>query len=637
MNSKEINAVKFTFIVFFVGFLMVAGKAFKIQVIDKDKLVTKSKGQYFRSSKVYPRRGNIYDRNGNPMAINIQTYSIFTIPKNVKDKDKTYKSLSKILPNHSLSYIKNRIKKRKRFTWIARKIKLSKDQVKAIKELKGVYIDSVPKRLYPNGELLSQLIGFVGIDNAGLSGIEYLFDKDLRGKPQVTKYIKDNKGRPVKFEKVDKGNHAKDINLTIDKEIQYIAEKYLKEAVLKYNANKGGIGVMDVQTGEILAMANYPTFDPNKVKKSDKKYRKLSFVSDPFEPGSTFKLFTAASALENKIATPNTNYYCEGGKLRVSGHIINEAESAKKYEWLSLEEIIRYSSNIGTTKMAFDLTFPRLYKTLESLGIGVKTDIELPGESRGILINDENVSPIKLSNISFGQGVATTGIQMLAAYGAIANNGIYTRPTILKNQPLKERQKRVMSEKTAHQLTDMLVKAVEDGTGGNAKIKYFSIAGKTSTAQRPDKDGGYKGYVPGFIGYPTNVKDRFVIYVYVDNPEGKKYYGNLVATPVFKKVAEHILFKNKEFNDIARKSDKIQKEQFESFKPVTKRRRSIVKGKMPDFIGLDKKTAMEIARKWGLKILHRGIGVVSKQSIVPGNPLDRDTPIRLFYTPPSYE
>ena len=459
----------------------------------------------------------------------------------------------------------------------------------------------------------------------------------MRGKPKVTKYIKDNKGRPVKFEKVDKGNSAKDVNLTIDKEIQYIAEKYLKEAVDKFHATKGGIGVMDVQTGEILAMANYPTFDPNRVKKSDNKFRKLSFVSDPFEPGSTFKLFTAASALENKIATPNTNYYCEGGKLRVSGHIIREAEAGKKYEWLSLEEIIRHSSNIGTTKVAFDLTFPRLSKTLNDLGIGLKTNIELPGESRGILVDGDNVSPIKLSNISFGQGVATTGIQMLAAYGAIANNGIYTKPTILKNQPLKKRQKRIMSEKTSAQLTDMLVKAVEDGTGARAKIKYFSIAGKTSTAQRPDKDGGYKGYVPGFIGYPTNVKDRFVIYVYVDNPKGNRYYGNYVAAPVFKKVAEHILFKNKEFNDIARKSDKIQKEQIETMVPSIARRRRFAKGKIPDFIGLDKKSAMEIARKWGLKIMHRGIGVVSRQSLLPGNPLNRNTPINLFYTPPSYE
>ena len=551
MSTKEINAIKLTFLIFCLGFLLVAGKAVKIQLVDNKLLIKKSKSQYFRESKVYPHRGNIYDRNGKPLAINVQTYSIFAIPKNVINKERTYKELSKILPKHSYKNIRKKIKKRKRFTWIARKTKLTKEQVYEIKKLKGVYIETVPKRLYPNNELVSQLIGFVGVDNVGLSGIEYLFDKELRGTPKVTKYIKDNKGRPVKFESVEKGNQGKDINLTIDKEIQYFAEKYLKEAVLKYKATKGGVGVMDVETGEILAIANYPTFDPNNSKASNLKSRKLSFVSDPFEPGSTFKLFTAASALENKIATPDTNYYCEEGRLKISGHVIREAEAKKKYEWLSLEEIIKYSSNVGTTKVAFDLTFPRLNKTLMDFGIGQKTGIELPGESRGIISFDDNVSPIKLSNISFGQGVATTGIQMLAAYGAIANKGIYVRPTILKNQSLKERQKRIMSEKTAKSLTRMMEKAVEDGTGTNAKIKHFSIAGKTSTAQRPNSDGGYKGYVPGFIGYPTNIQERFVVYVYVDNPKGKHYYGGTVAAPVFKKVTEHILFKNKEFNQLA--------------------------------------------------------------------------------------
>ncbi len=637
MNTREMNSIKFTFIFFFIGFFLVAGKALKIQLIDSEKLVEKSKSQYFRESKIYPRRGNIFDRNGNPLAINIQTYSIFIIPKNISNKSKTLKSLSRILPNHSYKDILNKIKKRKRFTWIARKIKLSKKQVAKIKKLKGIYIELVPKRFYPNNELLSQLIGFVGIDNSGLSGIEYLFDKELRGKPKITKYIKDNKGRPLKFESLEKGDKAKDIYLTIDKEIQYIAEKYLKEAVLEFNANRGGIGVMDAKTGEILAMANFPTFDPNEVTKSDLKYRKLSFVSDPFEPGSTFKIFTAASALENKIATPNTNYYCEEGRLKVSGHTIKEAESKKKYEWLSLEEIIKYSSNVGTTKIAFDLTFPRLNKSLKDFGIGKKTGIELPGESRGIFVEGENVSPIKLSNISFGQGVATTGVQMLAAYAAIANNGVYVQPTILRDKPLKGRQKKIMSPKTAYELTEMLVKAVEDGTGDKAKIKHFRIAGKTSTAQRPDKGGGYKGYVPGFIGFPANVKDRFVIYAYVDNPEGDKYYGNVVTAPIFKKIAEHILFKNKEFNSIILGSDTIFNKHLDSVSTKQSSLQQVALDKIPNFIGLDKKSSQDLARRLKIKVMNKGIGVVKKQSLTAGDLIKKGDIVHLFHSPPSYE
>ena len=193
------------------------------------------------------------------------------------------------------------------------------------------------------------------------------------------------------------------------------------------------------------------------------------------------------------------------------------------------------------------------------------------------------------------------------------------------------------SEKTAKSLTEMLVKAVDDGTGTNAKIKHFSIAGKTSTAQRPNSDGGYSGYVPGFIGYPTNVQERFVIYVYVDNPQGKHYYGGTVAAPVFKKIAEHILFKNKEFNKLALTAPDMKNKEFETSKKFVVHKRKYRKGEIPSFLGLDKKSAIQIAKKIGVKIFHRGIGVVSKQSLDPGSPINSESFINLMYSPPSYE
>lgn len=621
------------FTVLCLAFIAVLVKAFKLQVIDREALLAKSRSQVFREITVYPKRGHILDRNGNPLAINIQTYSLFTIPRQLDGDHSAYRELSKIVPTLPYEKIRERVKNRERYTWLARKIRLNDEQVEAVKKLKGIYIEAVPKRIYPNGNLAAQVLGFVGIDNSGLSGIEYEYDKKLRGEPTILKYIKDAKGRPIKFESSHAQIESHDLTLTIDKDLQAIAEKALKDAVDHHQAKGGGVGVMDAQTGEILAVANYPTYDPNRLRDDDSNYRKLSFVTAPIEPGSVFKIFTVASALENNIAKPETNYYCEQGKMIIDGHAVTESDARKKYEWLSVTEIIKDSSNIGTTKIAFDLTFPRLKKTLQTFGFGEKTDAGLPGESRGIFAEQDNVSTIRLSNISFGQGIATTGVQMLAAYGAIANGGVYVKPTIIYDPKRKPVTKRVLSEQTAQSLTDMLLQAVESGTGGNAKIPYFKIVGKTSTAQRPDSRGGYSGYIPGFIGFPLNVDRRFVVYVYVDDPKENGYYGNQAAAPVFKKITQYILYKNKDFNRIAEDDPSASKiEAFDTVKTVNASARILSEG-VPNFVGLDRRSASDLAEKVGLDLAHRGIGVVERQEPSAGSPADGV--VKLYYRPPS--
>lgn len=635
-NKAVKSKIIFVFCLFAIAFSVVIGKALKIQVIDRADLLARAHSQFFRENKVYPKRGNIFDRNGNPLAINIQTYSIFAMPKNMSEGYKEISEIKKIIPELDSAGLLREIRRRNKFTWIARKIQLEDDQVEKLKALKGVYLESVPKRLYPNHELASQMLGFVGVDNKGLSGIEYLFDEELKGKPKILRYIIDNKGRPIKFESTETQSSAKDITLTIDKELQAIAEKALKDAVIEHEANMGGIGVMDSETGEILAMANYPTYDPNEVEKSEVAHRRLAFVSDPFEPGSTFKSFTVASALENKIARLETNYYCELGRLQVEDHVITESDSNHKYEWLTVSDILKYSSNIGTTKIAFDLTFPKLKETLTKFHIGQKTGIQLPSESRGIFTDEKNVPPLHLSNMSFGQGVATTGIQMLSAYSAIANGGYFVYPTLIKNARADEKRERILSEETVLQLEKMLVEAVEDGTGTKAKIPYYVIAGKTSTAQRPDKNGGYSGYVPGFIGYPVNVSKRFVIYVYVDKPKGKNYYGNAVAAPVFKKVAQYMLYKSKDLEAIAT-SDVEIKNNVDSIQVKHSSARVLGSGVAPNFIGLDKRSSRALAEKLDIKTDSQGIGVVSEQRPAPGESLGSDTVLKLIFSPPSYE
>ena len=637
MNIDK-KRIKIIFFIFMLGFISIFLKAFIIQVIKRENLLVKAKKQFFREKKVYPRRGHIYDRNKNPLAINIRTYSIFAIPKKIKSDD-AFVRLKKIIPNINSTKIKMNIKKRNKFTWIMRKISLSQEQYNDLSKIDGIYAEEITKRFYPNHELASQVLGFVGVDNIGLSGIEYQFDRLLRGKSRVFKYIVDNKGRSIDFTKINEISRAKDIYLSIDKEIQAVAEKALKGAVEEFDAQQGGVGIINSETGEIIAMANYPTFDPNDLSKSKSIHRKLSFISDPFEPGSTFKLLTIASALEKKIVRPETNYYCEKGFLKVGNHIISEAESQKKYEWLSVSDIVRYSSNVGVTKIAFDLTFSKLRDTLLKFNIGDKTEIEIPGESRGIFTDKLDISPLSLSNISFGQGVATTGIQMLVAYAAIANGGYYIKPTILKrSEKEKIKKERILSEGTASELTQMLIDTVETGTASNGKIKYFKIAAKTSTAQRSNGRGQYDGYIPGFIGFPVNVDKKFVVYVYIDNPQkGYSYYGNNVAGPVFKKITEYLVYKNKEFKKLAQNKNYKNDMAFESVRKKKIERRNLGEDYIPNFLGLDKKSSSKLGNDLDLDLEHRGIGVVTDQLPKAGKLKEKNMIIVLKYLLPKYE
>jgi cell division protein FtsI (penicillin-binding protein 3) len=653
MNRIEKNKIIFVFTCFCFFFLFVLGKAFKVQLLDAGDLMARANSQFLRQVTVYPKRGNIYDREGIPLALNVQTYNIFTIPKVVTDKS-TYRKLEKIIPELEYKDSLKKIYKRNKFTWLGRKLKLSDPQVAKLKELKGIFVEAIPERIYPHHEMLSQVLGFVGVDNNGLAGLEYMYDKELKGNPVTLKYVIDNKGRPIKYEShFDVTAGAKDIYLTIDKDIQGMAEKYLKEAVQKHLADRGGVGVIDASTGEILAIANYPSFDPNNPKIYDPEHRKLSFAIDPFEPGSAFKLFTVASAFEHKVATLNSSYYCEQGKMVIDGHTVSEAESHEKYEWLPVSDIVRYSSNVGTTKIAFDLKFPKLKETLKTLNIGQKTGIEVPGESRGILTDADNVPALSLSNISFGQGVAVTGVQMLAAYAAMANGGVYNQPTLIRhdrtdikdfapetdNQLKKSR--RVFSQKTADDLTTALVGAVEKGTGSNAQIPHFVIAGKTATAQRVSKSGGYSGYVAGFIGYPVNVDKRFVIYVYIDNPKVGGYYGNAVAAPIFKNIAQYMLYKNKDINIHENQKEEIDlakvKNNIDMVQTKISATREINPNLVPNFMGLDKVSATNIGEKINLPLNHKGMGVVKSQTPAPGTPVTQEMVIKLEYMPPNYE
>jgi cell division protein FtsI (penicillin-binding protein 3) len=633
--KKKILFVFFTFLIFWGAIIT---KAFYVQVINRAKLNNYANSQFFREVDVYPKRGTIYDREGNALAINVQTYNIYMIPKHKKNIAKNLNKLHKVLPNLNLRQLTKHIQKRKKYTWISRKLKLDENSVEKIQQIQDIYIEPVYTRYYPNQEMMSHLLGYVGNDRNGLAGVEFAFNKELKGVSKKVKYYKDAKGRPVKYQLENEKNEAKDVVLSIDKDIQAAAEQYLKEAIDLHSASGGGVGVMDVATGEIWAMANFPNFDLNHALTTPSQLKKLSFVTDPFEPGSIFKTLTIASALENKTITPDTKFYCEKGKFKVDNHFITEADTDKKHEWLDVKDILKYSSNIGTTKIAFELTYPRFKETIKKFKIGEKTGIEFPAESRGILTKEEKIKKLTFSNMSFGHGLATTPIQMLASYAAIANGGVYVTPTLNKLEIEDEiKAERILTPQISEQLTDMLIEAVETGTGSNAKLNHFKIAGKTSTAQKV-QNGRYEGYISGFIGYPVNVSKKFVILAYVDNPRKNGYYGNVVAAPIFQKLTHFVLLKNKEYNHIPSEIANVEhNKELDQVKTVQSSFLKGAFGTIPNFVGLDKRASLELAQSIKLNIVHRGFGIVKHQSIDAGASYGEGATIILQYQAPNNE
>lgn len=627
--------------VFCFLFAVVVSKAFYIQVLNKQKLLSYAKSQFIREVKEYPNRGNILDRNGSPLAINVHVYNLFTIPKN-KDADfyNQLKGLSKTVPQLTYPKLKSLVQKRTKYTWLARKITLTESQLEKIKKLDGIFIESHSERVYPNRELMAQTLGFVGVDNTGLAGVEFSMNKELKGKHQVVKYIRDAKGRPIKYETKSAEVYSEDIHLSLDKDIQGALESYLKEAVDHHKAFRGGAGIMDAETGEILAIANYPTFDPNKAAGSPLENRKLAFVTDPFEPGSIFKTITIASALEHKVAKPETKFFCEGGKMRVQNHWISEAETHEKFEWLNVGDILKFSSNVGTTKIAFSLKYPKLRESMDKFKFAQKTGIEVRGESKGILTYKatDKVRPLSLSNISFGQGIAATAIQMLRAYGAIANGGYLVQPTLLKREESQlTKENRIISEQTSLSITKMLVNAVSGGTGTSAIIPHYEMAGKTGTAQRVSPRGGYEGYIGSFVGFPVNVNKKFVVMAYIDHPTANGYYGGVTAAPIVKKITQYILYKKKDFAQFAKYDEKSNKDNMDTVQSQQASTQKVfAPGYMPNFLGMDKSSAIQLAEERSIQIETNGFGVVTKQTVPAGTPLAGNSHLRLQFEAPTY-
>ncbi len=523
-----------------------------MQILKYDFYRVKSQNQLLRTIKLYPHRGNIYDRNMRPLAVTKTTYSAYTFPAQIANKALFIQQVSHVLdiPPDTLS---KKIYSGIPFIWLKRK--LDPEHYIALKNLRFSCIDYVKEdqRIYPNGTLAASVLGFVGIDNQGLGGLEYKYDSFLKGSSGKIMLEGDPRGFRVisGYKKtLDTPYDGGHIVTTLDSYVQYVTQKYLKQGVEENGAASGEAIVLDPQTGDVLAMATYPQFDPNHWHDATAFSRKNRCVSDMYEPGSVFKILTVSSVIEEKLVSPETIMYVPA-TLELGGRTIREAHGreAGDSDRRTVSEIIEKSLNVGTTMLARRLGEKKFYDYLVRFKIGKRTGIELPGESPGLLRPVSRWSAPDIGMISFGQGIALTPIQMVSVVTAVTNRGELLKPRIIrymtfnKNQSLKGVPKTVrdtlMSAETAQKVTDILTNTVERGTGAVAKIPGYTIAGKTGTAQKPSPFGrGYMAgqYIASFLGFFPAKNPQVLILVVIDSPQ-KAIYGAAVAGPVFKNIA----------------------------------------------------------------------------------------------------
>jgi len=537
--------------IFISVFLVIIGvQAVRLQVLQGKWLSKKAAAQYEKSLTSRGRRGTIYDAKLNKLAVSIDVTSIGAFTSKITDKRGTAAALAGAL-KVDLKSLRKKLASKKSFTWIKRHV--TPKETLAVKKLQlpGIEFLSERSRFYPYRTLAAQVLGFSGMDSNGLEGIEFYFDAQLRGAKGKFTVLKDALGREFDAEQQRFTNYGgNNIILTIDRRIQYVTEKALEEAVTEYSAQSGMALVMAPKTGAVLAMAHYPFFNPNAFRTHDRNTWRNRSITDPFEPGSTMKIFSVAAALEQGSFTANSIFYCENGSYTIGRNTIHDT---KKHGWLTLQQIVKYSSNIGAVKVGEVIGTERLYNTLRNFGFGSKTVIDCPGETAGSLAPFLRWTKIDAGTIAFGQGVSASALQLITATAAIANDGVLMKPYLVQaitdqNGRLLEsfgprEVRRAVAAPTARTVARMMQSVIADGgTGTNAALDGYTAGGKTGTAQKIDESGKYakNKYIASFVGFAPVENPQVVILVMVDEPK-KFHYGGTVAAPAFKKIARDTL------------------------------------------------------------------------------------------------
>ena len=538
-----------------IGFWMfaVSARLVYLQVSQHDGLVNRARQQQQNALETIAQRGDLLDRQQRELARSIQTVSLFVDPDGLQSGDLlcTASGLAKALGEKESDLLKELTdaqNEKRRFIWMARR--LDAEQAAPILSLNLPGLNSIlePKRYYPNGSLAAHALGFVGLDGQGLGGVEQAYNAKINGEPGRLFLEKDATGKPYEsFEIAAKQGET--VVLTIDQAIQYQTERALQSAVERTHAKSGSVIVLDPRSGEILALANAPSFDPNNVSASPADNRRNWALQNIYEPGSTFKIVAFSAAIEKKLAKPEDKIDCQMGAITVAGRVIHDH---KRFGTLTLAEALAKSSNIAAIKLGLRVGDESMYDFMTRFGFGSKTGIELPGETSGLLRKVANWQPSSIGSIAMGQEVGVTPVQMAAAFGALANDGMRIAPHLVREirnssgqivYTANPEQRRVVSAETAIALRGMLEGVTLNGTAKKAQLDGYSAAGKTGTAQKIDpKTRTYSRtkFIGSFVGFAPVNNPQVVVIVVIDEPTGA-YHGGDVAAPVFREIAEQIL------------------------------------------------------------------------------------------------
>jgi len=654
MRAKKIMwmriRISMTGVFFFLAFTVIFLRAYQLQILEASHLSSLAEKGYTGELTFTTPRGTIFDRAGNELALSIEVSSIYGYPQKIANNREAATLLAQALSIDRAALLE-RLQDSRAFVWIKRKVTPEEISRVSALAISGIDFTMESRRYYPCLETAAHVVGFASQDNKGLEGIELQYDGYLEARETTFNRIHDALGRPLLFDRPRMESPGPfNLVLTLDKDISYKAQKSLQDAVERSGAAGGICIVMRPRTGEILAVAVVPEFNPNVFWRHKPYEWRNRAVTDCFEPGSTLKAFLVAAALEEGVVTPNTVLDCEGGELTVADYVIHDS---KAYENLTVSEIIKYSSNIGAIKIGRRLGAERYNQYLQRFGFGERSGIDFPGERIGTLKSMRYASIVDQHTLFFGQGISVSPLQLATAFGAIANGGCLMRPYLVKSivdqggKPIHEyypqTRRRVISEMTARKVKAILEGVVDkDGTAPRAAIQGYRAGGKTGTAQKVDpieKTYSNKKYVAYFGGFVPSDSPEIAILVALDEPKGRPY-GGVVAAPVFSDVGGWTL---NHLNVVPSVTTATASREMGA--PSGNDRPSRTEGEqvargldlpglVPDVRGLGVREVVRKAKALGLRVIVKGSGMAAEQSPTPGLPLHGDTPLVVTFRPP---
>lgn len=633
---------KFRLRFLFAGFALCSAllifRAFQLQVVPSKNVERLAQKQLKKTIEIVGRRGAIRDRRGRDLAVSVNTSSIYVNPHLVKNIRSASKQLAQItgMPQGKIAQ-KIKAARRRKFIWLDRQLDHAQLQrLKAIdlKNMDGVGVLPEYRRDYPNSSMAAQVLGYVSIDAKGLAGLEYYYDERMSGSKKTLEVQRDAKGRPI-FSHLDQirldDMRGDDLNLTIDAALQSRVEQSLEMAVQKHEADSALAIVMNPKTGEILSLAHFPTFDPNKAGNYSLFSRRNRSVTDPVEPGSVLKPFVVATAIDKKIVTPQSRISGGGGKIKIGRKTITESDKKHYFQTMTIRDLIRHSSNVGTVNLQRKMGFEAIAERFLKLGFKEGTGIDLPAESRGIFHIPSKKQELERATISYGHGIALTPMQIVRAWSVFGNDGYLVTPKIIKGPTEEPAKERIFSSSTVNQMVSMLEDVVaEGGTGVEASVDGYKVAGKTGTSLKLSETGGYQSgaYWSAFAGLFPSRNPEIVVYVAVDNPRKEGKYAGAVAAPLFADIAKAYLGVG-----LSRLSPVREIASKESTKPSSTRvadnvgqaYASMQKKLMPQLEGLSLTQALRLLEQESMKVEVESVGRIVEDQIPEAGSLLKDT------------